>query len=305
MRHIPPFSRSIFKNPYQIVSPNTGLRYEESRLLREAAEKRRIKLCCLLCDTALSFADPECSTCGATTDILLYSNPDGSYTVMPYLWDAEMTASLLKKAVGLGHPHCCLSCNQSLGREGECQLCQSKTYYVKPHNDTDACSLLPELCLIEHYVRQPNEVDLRMLGVAPQAENDTPVKDVREVLPAEPNLAVETPATQSRSSSPSVTEAGEVSTSQPKQLTPKEMVSQFLSESVVESRDAITPRRFFYDAYLLWMSEQDSQALADKTFYKCLYETFPEATRGQNRIKGLKGLTWCMRGLKLRPDAEV
>lgn len=300
MGYILPFTRKlIHNNPHQIVCPNVGIRYEESRLLGEAAEKRRIKLSCLLCDTGLSFADPECSTCGATTQMLLYSNPDGSYTVMPYLVDAEMTVPLFKKAVGLGHVYCCLSCNQPLGREGECSFCQSKTYYVKPHNDPDACSLLPELCLIENYIRQENEVDLRVLGVVNlQVEKDAPVKDVRERQPLDSCAAgVNTPAEKK----PPLTDTSDLSTpKETQERTDKEMIREFLSAWVVKSEGGITPRDIVYKKYQQWIGEQDREPVSKKLLFRQLLEVYPLVRVGQNRING--NLRRCFRGIKLHSD---
>ena len=189
MKNIPPFSRSLFKNRYQIVVANAGLRYEELCLLREAAAQRRQELACLLCDANLSFADPRCSQCGVVTDFVCYMNPDGTFmVVMPYLLDADMTDSLLQKAMRLGDVYRCLSCKGLLGREGLCHFCDCKTYYLR----IEASVLIPALVLRADYIRPPNEVALRLIGIDIQGAAFPPAPAIEEpVISAEERLRLQ------------------------------------------------------------------------------------------------------------------
>ena len=176
-KNIPPFSRSLFKNRYQIVVANAGIRYEELQLLKEAAVKRRQELSCLLCDANLLFANPRCAACGVVTDFVCYMNPDGtSMLVMPYLLDADMTDSLLQKAMSLGDVYRCLSCKRSLQRDGLCHFCDCKTYYLRIEESV----LIPALDLREHYIRPPNEVALRLIGTDIQGEALLPAPVIEE-----------------------------------------------------------------------------------------------------------------------------
>ena len=176
-RSLPAFSRSLFKNPYQIVVANAGLRHKDLMPLKAAAAKRRQELCCLRCDANLSFADPRCSGCGVVTDFVCYMNPDGtSMVVMPYLLDTDMTDSLLQKAMSLGDVYRCLSCNGLLGWEGLCNFCDCKTYYLR----IEGSVLIPELNLIENYIRPPNEVALRLIGIDIQGDAFPPAPAIEE-----------------------------------------------------------------------------------------------------------------------------
>lgn len=171
MKNIPSFSRSLFKNPHQIVVANAGLRYQELQLLKEAAVKRRQELSCLLCDANLSFSNPRCAACGVVTDFVCYTNPDRtSMVVMPYLLDADMTDSLLQKAMSLGKVYRCLSCKRSLRQDGLCHFCDCKTYYLRIEESV----LIPALDLRENYIRPPNEVALRLIGIDIQGETPLP-----------------------------------------------------------------------------------------------------------------------------------
>lgn len=188
-KNIPPFSRSLFKNPYQIVVANAGLRYEELQLLKEAATKRRQELSCLLCDANLSFANPRCAACGVVTDFVCYTNPDATaIVVMPYLLDADMTDSLLQKAISLGDVYRCLSCKRSLRRDGLCPFCDCKTYYLRIEESV----LIPALNLREHYIRSPNEVAFRLIGIDIQGEALLPVPVIEEpVISLEEHLRLQ------------------------------------------------------------------------------------------------------------------
>ena len=183
-KNILPFSRSLFKNPYQIVVANAGIRHEELCLLKEAAAKRRQELSCLLCNANLSFADPRCSRCGVVTDFVCYMNPDAtSVVVMPYLLDADMTDSLLQKAMSLGDVYRCLSCKRLLRRDGLCAFCDCKTYYLRIEESV----LIPALDLRENYIRPPNEVNLRLIGIDIQGEAflPTPAIEAPVISPEE------------------------------------------------------------------------------------------------------------------------
>ena len=121
--------------------------------------------------------------------------------------------------------------------------------------------------------------------------NDAIVEDVRDLQPPDPSLfAVETPT---ETNTP-ITDTGFATLPiKTQKMIDKEMIREFLSAWVVESRDAIIPRHVVYEKYQQWIRQQNREPVPDKSVYRQLLEVYPLVRMGKNRING--ELIWCFR----------
>lgn len=129
--------------------------------------------------------------------------------------------------------------------------------------------------------------------------NDAHVKDVRDLQPPDPSpTAVDTPT---ETNTPLTDTADVTPPKKTQKMIEKEMITQFLSESVIESRGGITPRDVVYEKYQHWIRQQNREPVSKTLLFRQLREVFPLVWVGQNRING-GDLIRCFRGLKLHSN---